>query len=628
MSSSVQNNRSKHRFANPALVQLGAGDVRIHGTVGRRLKSMVEQWLLTVPLSNPAIIDAYRTRNRTPLRELVPWEGEFAGKYLTGLVETYRLLPTKRLRGQITDFVAYLVSFQDDDGYLAPWPDSCKLTGKAPNVRKVPGEKEGETWEGWGFYHILIGLLGWHDVHNDQEALEAACKLGDLIVRKRPAKGRDLSDLGPPEKSLSLMHAFCLLYEVTGSKRYLDMARQARRGDDPGECADWPEGILNDLPLFRTEHPRWESLHMLQSLPILYYATGRERYRSAFEHAWWNLVRYDVHNTGGFSTDENAVGSPYREGSIESCATVAFMALSVDMLHMTGDSVVADQLEISFLNTVLAMNAIAGSWWAYSVPMAGQRKAFAIDNLFIQGRAGSPQLNCCATNGPRGFGLLGRFAALRTPDGIAVNFYGPSEITAKLANGSVVSLRQTTRYPIGNRVKIRISTESRGSFSISLRIPYWSVNTAVYLNGVPVENVRSAEYLTLTRTWAHDDEIRISFDFSLHYWMGEEHLAGRCSIYRGPLLLARDDYFDNGDSQSIPKFDANHMKGRAAVAEAWLQPQVLLEYESTSHDRVRLCDFASAGSTGGTYQTWFWVKNANARPFSRRWLTGTNRLPL
>ena len=56
-----------------------------------RLAANLEQWLLVAPQANPGMLEMFRDRDRTPRRDLVPWAGEFAGKYLTSAVLAYRL---------------------------------------------------------------------------------------------------------------------------------------------------------------------------------------------------------------------------------------------------------------------------------------------------------------------------------------------------------------------------------------------------------------------------------------------------------------------------------------------------------------------------------------------------------
>ena len=105
-----------------------------------------------------------------------PWAGEFAGKYLTGAVQVYRVSHDEALRKYLADFVRELCTLQDDDGYLGPWPRDSRLTGTAPNVGKGVA---GSTWDAWGHYHIMVGLLAWYDETHDEKSLRAATRTPD-----------------------------------------------------------------------------------------------------------------------------------------------------------------------------------------------------------------------------------------------------------------------------------------------------------------------------------------------------------------------------------------------------------------------------------------------------------------
>lgn len=54
--------------------------------MGGRLEVNLNHWLLTAPVANPAMLQMFRYRDRQPRRALVPWAGEFSGKYLLSAV--------------------------------------------------------------------------------------------------------------------------------------------------------------------------------------------------------------------------------------------------------------------------------------------------------------------------------------------------------------------------------------------------------------------------------------------------------------------------------------------------------------------------------------------------------------
>ena len=72
---------------------------------------------------------------------------------------------------------------------------------------------------------------------------------------------------------------------------------------------------------------------------------GSERYYRAFTNIWHSILQSDRHVTGGFSSVEAAHGNPFDPRPIETCATIAWMCLTIDMLRLTEDARAADELE-------------------------------------------------------------------------------------------------------------------------------------------------------------------------------------------------------------------------------------------------------------------------------------------
>ena len=155
-----------------------AASYELHLVTSRYLSAITDQWLLSAPTANPAMIDMFRDRDRKPYRQMEPWAGEFAGKYLTSAVQIHRLTHSAQLKDAISRFVKEFTSLQADDGYLGPWPKEVRLTGKAPNAGSQT------TWDAWGHYHAMLGLLLWYEDSKDESAVNAARKIGDLLCNK------------------------------------------------------------------------------------------------------------------------------------------------------------------------------------------------------------------------------------------------------------------------------------------------------------------------------------------------------------------------------------------------------------------------------------------------------------
>jgi DUF1680 family protein len=587
------------------------------GLMDRYLRAVTEQWLLVAPQANPAMLDMFADRDRKPHRNMVPWAGEFAGKYLTSAVQVLRLTGDEKLKKYIAAFVRELIEQQDEDGYLGPWPKNSRLTGTAPNV----SGKVGPTWDAWGHYHSMLGLLLWYEETRDVKALCCVERMADLFCKKFLGKKRlRLVDTGSSEMNLAVVHVLCLLYKKNKEQRYLDLALQivdefAALGKDGQPLAgDYLNQALNGVEFYQTPKPRWESLHPIMALAELYWITGEESYRRAVEQVWWSIARLDRHNNGGFSSGEKAQGNPYHQGAIETCCTIAWMALSVEMLKMTGDSLVADELELSLFNSGLGLISPSGRWVTYNTPMDGVRKASAHDIVF-QAREGSAELNCCSVNGVRGLGLLSDWALMRDGEGLRLNWYGQGGIEAELKRGTKVQLEQQTDYPRRGHIELRVNPSHASEFTLKLRIPHWSLRTKVRVNGSALKGVKAGGYLGVSRRWRRGDRIDIELDMSTHYWLGEKECRGKVSLYRGPILLAYDRRFNKLDPREIPVLDLANFRLRSVdQAGVW----VAVDYKGDGGEGLRLCDFARAGQGGSPYLSWLRAVGGQKTRFGRQ----------
>jgi DUF1680 family protein len=594
------------------------------GVVGDRIVANNSGWLTRAPAADPGLLAMFQLRDRQPTPNLVPWAGEFVGKYLISAIQAIRLDNDPKLYATVKSVIQELLQNQADDGYLGPFPKDERLL---------------KYWDLWGHYHVMLALLMWHEQTGDAAALQACRKAADLVCQIYLDTGRRPREAGSSEMNLAIIHALGRLYRTTKEERYLQMMRVIEK--DWELEGDYFRTGLAGVEFYRIPKPRWESLPDLQGLLELYLITGDERYRTAFLHHWDSIRRLDRRNTGGFSSGEQATGTPYEPTAIETCCTIAWMALTVDALRATGNPVAADELELSTFNGLLGAQHPSGCWWTYNTPMNGVREA-SHHTIVFQSRAGTPDLNCCSVNAPRGLGMLSEWAVMRTSDGLAVNYYGPLQARVSLADGVPVTLRQETRYPLDGTVKIQVQLREPREFTLRLRIPAWSAKTTVrqaWATSSPERKTSNTEdappqraanaagiapagpdtvaergsYLTIRRRWTSGDAIELQFDMSLRYEPGGGEMAGRMSVYRGPLLLAYDVLLtDNAPPEPAPCTPSDLQKARVSFPSpapdmariGRFPPWVIVDVPRSDGTVVRLCDFASAGARGSQYASW------------------------
>ncbi len=526
---------------------------------------------------------------------LVSWYGEFAGKLLTGIAYNYALTKDKELLKAGNDLAAALKDAQGADGYLGVYTGSSRMGGNGTN------------WDVWGHYHCIYGLLKWYRITGNEDALRTAVKALDYVYGYFETGGRSFDSAGEQTMNLSICHAFALMYQETGDERYLNTAVKIVEEEWP-KSGNWLNDLLDGKDYYETSLPRWEALHAVSALSVLYEITGNERYYNGIEAAWRSIVKTDRHNDGGFSTGECAVGTPYRTEAIETCCTVAWMALSTEYLRVSKNSYVADELELSFFNAMLGSLLEDDCYTTYNTPMDGQRVP-SQETLAFQFNSGSPDFNCCQANLARGLGEVSNWAVLTDASSVYLNYYGSSAFETYAPSGRRVKIIQNTQYPKDGSVKITLSLDGKETFDMQLRIPFWSENTKVRVNGENVGNITAGKYLTISREWKTGDTVDIEFDMSLHYWKGENEQAGKTSVYCGPVLLALDTAY-SGAADSVV-FEAESMQDKLKITYG-NGSDVWLFYDTVTSDgkKVRLVDFASAGKKDRSfYRSWLFVES-------------------
>lgn len=577
----------------PALESSRNAEFDLGGYLRERITNAIDEYLISTPTTSPAILQVLRDRDKTPVRDpLVPWAGEFAGKYLTAAELTWRLTRDENLKKVIDQFVKDLIACQQDDGYLGPFPKASRITGG--------------NWDVWGHYHCMLGLLLFYEDTQYEPALEACRKAADLLFETYGPGGPSLiNDGGGGQMNMAVCHGLVLLYKKTGVARYLELARYIvdHAWNDAG-AGRYLDSALAGKPITEFPQHRWEAIHDWQALPELYWLTGDETYKKAFEHMWWDAVKGDRHNTGGLTSGEGFTGSPFNTGAIETCCTVAWIAMSIDMLRLTGDARVADEIELSTLNSALGAVPYGGRACAYNVPMNGTR-LFGVE-LHWQAPKGGPDLNCCAVNANRPLGMISQWALMEKEGGLALNFYGPCTMKTALQSGNRVSIEQKTNYPLDGKVTLKLTLDTPERFPLLVRVPRWSKRFSMIVNNEPARRIYNpGQYSGETREWKTGDTIELEFDFTPHFLEGKESFANTVSFYRGPILYAYDARYNTLNPGELPKIDPATAQFRPEKFDGdAIPPWIYGTITAANGTPIHVVDFSSAGQTGNQYVSW------------------------
>lgn len=587
--------KAKEIFNTPNFLKMD-----FSGIVGERLKANLEYWELPTPIANPALTAMFSDRNRLPSRNLLPWSGEFVGKYLSASILSYRILRDPRQKVIIQKVALELINSQDVDGYLGPFDQQNRLIGK--------------NWDIWGNYWAIKSLLLYYDEFGNENALASAKRAADLLVDRFLNKDFHFTNDGNGASNYAVIHAFTDLYGRTGRQEYLAMANWIVKEWELPVSNQYLTKAMQGYGMHQLPNNgnRWESIHDLLGMYDMYLITGEKKYLDAFSLFWKGIQTGDRHNTGGFTSGEVATGNPYLTGPIETCCTVAWIDMCVHLLRSTGNAVIVDELELSLYNGLLGGQHPSGRWWTYNTPMDGTKEASA-HSINFQCRAGSPELNCCSVNGPRGLGLLSEWAVLSNKESVVINYYGASRFNLLTPGQRQLNITQVTDYPKSGDISITINPSYEEQFNVMVRIPSWSEKTAVKVNGVLRSGCTPGSYLIIKKKWKKGDRIDITFDMSPHYWVGEREMAGKTSVYYGPLLLAFDPRYNSmdPDPSTIPALNTQTLELKPLSPDKKFTTWVVFQVKGQKNEDMILCDFASAGLYGNYYLSWLNVEGVS-----------------
>lgn len=574
-------------------------DAVLTGYVGEKLDASYERRIVAQDIEK--LIEPFTDRTEDHL-----WQSEFWGKWMNSAALAYRYKPTPRLLNIMKTAVDKLVATQDHNGYIGNYAPEHHLA----------------EWDIWGRKYCILGLLDFYDITKDKKALVAARREADCLIAELKDCGKSIVALGNHRgmAASSVLKPVCYLYARTGEKKYLDFAQEIVR---EWESSDGPRlisraGVPVGERFPKPDYANWykwsqgqkayEMMSCYEGLLELYRLTGNESYKEAVEKTWQSIMDTEINITGSGSSMESWFGGkPIQYIPIkhyqETCVTATWIKLSRQLLMLTGDSKYADAIEQSLYNALLGAMRPDGSDWAKYTPLSGQR---------LQGSEQCGMgLNCCVASGPRGLFTVPQTAVMRSTDGIVVNLYMPGTYRVHSPKNSIVTLVQDGGYPVTGEMQMTLEIKRPETLTLALRIPAWSDENSVSVNGRVVENVRSGEYLRLTREWRDGDRISLNLDMSARlHRLGEkpEYLA----ITRGPIVLARDARLSGPSVEAVitPEKDERGNIVLTPVnsedAEVWMIFKARFFPESYMEDEpapveVEFCDYASAGNSTGSF---------------------------
>lgn len=511
--------------------------------------------------------------------------GEFYGmvfqdsdvaKWLESVGYLLQVTPDKALQKTADGVIDIIEKAQQKDGYLNTY-----------FTIKEPDKKWDNLFECHELYcagHMIEAGVAYYQATKNKKILKIISGLADCIDNKfGPEEGKLQGYCGHEEIELALVK----LYDLTGNKKYFNLAKYFidERGKAPNFLqAEWdrrnrmshwtkmqgPEKLK--LEYNQAHIPvRKQKVAIGHAVRAVYLYTAMadiaresedKELLEACKTLWNNMTQKQMYITGGigstnigeaFTFDYDLPNDTVYQ---ETCASIGLMLFAERMLKIENNRSYADAMERALYNSVISGLSYDGKRFFYVNPMEVSPEASEKNPSREHVKSVRQKwyaCACCPPNVARLLASLGQYIYTYDENRVNVHLYISGEAEIKLGSDKLL-MKQITNYPWEGKVAIKLSLEKEKEFNLALRIPGWSKEAKLKVNGEDVALNLSEEegYAHINRLWKDKDEIELELDMSVKLIGANPKVradAGKAAFQRGPLVYCVEEV-DNGENLS------------------------------------------------------------------------------
>jgi DUF1680 family protein len=456
--------------------------------------------------------------------------GHFAGgHYLSAVALASVTTGSEVFKRKCDEMVSGLAQCQKKkpSGYLSAFP---------PDLFEhlVQGKP---VWAPFYTYHkIMAGLLDAYVLTGNSDALQVAEGMARWV-------GDYFTGISAEQRQRMLRTEFggmnevlVNLAELTKKNQYIETARIFEQ-----------PGFLDPLAERRDE---LQGLHANTHVPKIigaarmYEVTGNRRYRQIAEYFLEEVITVRNYAIGNTSLDEHWGTLPGQlKGSLawknaECCVAYNLMKLERLVFGWTANSRWMDEYERSLFNCRLGTQNAEGLKQYFFPLAAGYWRVY-----------NSPEESfwCCTGSGAEDFAKFTDTIFFHRGSDIFVNQFIASTLDWK-EEGLLIN--QITQFPREQGTTLKLKISHPIARTIHIRIPEWTTDAIVKINGQALEAVADpGSYLAIRRVWQDGDIVSVSLPMALR----QEALPGDDSlsaVLYGPLVLAANLGPNSSDGQS------------------------------------------------------------------------------
>ncbi|MDR0540876.1 MAG: glycoside hydrolase family 127 protein [Dysgonamonadaceae bacterium] len=439
---------------------------------------------------------------------------ERAPYYTKGLVALAYVLDDQELKTKAQKWIDWSLNNQRSRGYFGPVNNN--------------------DW--WARMPMLYAIRDYYEATGDNRVIPFFTNY--FKYQNSNIDNQQLSSWGKSRAGDNIEIVFWL-YNRTGDDFLLELADKLHNQAYP-----WTNIFTNNLfNQFAGDFQPKHNVNVPQALkmPAIYYQKSHSQEdRNAYFAGREHLLHDHGQPHGMESGSEMVCGKSSMTG-LELCSVVEQMQTSETAQMILGDASIGDQLEKVTFNALpggLNYDITGLQYYQQANQVISKLGYTGFAQNYDNGNMPSPYsgYGCCRFDFHMGWPYFVKTMWAATADnGLAVMAYGPSRVTAYVADSVQVSIHETTDYPFGNELNFTLTVSESVIFPLKFRIPAWCSAPEIKVNGVLQNNVVQGQFYTINRTWNNNDAISIHFPMSL---IINEEVNNSISIQRGPLVFS------------------------------------------------------------------------------------------
>ncbi|GEP72462.1 hypothetical protein FD12_GL001229 [Lentilactobacillus rapi DSM 19907 = JCM 15042] len=572
-----------------------------------------------------------------------PFQDTDVYKWLEAAAYSFGYHPNPDLKKITDNLIDLIADAQEDDGYLSTY---FQIDAPERKFKRLQ-----QSHELYTMGHYIEAGVAYHHETGNEKALDIAKRMADCIDKNFGLEeGKIHGYDGHPEIELALSR----LYEETGEKRYLDLAHYFlnQRGQDPAffekqikadgdspdrdlipGMRDFPrEYYLAAEPIKDQKVPHGHAVRVVYLCTGMAYVaryTGDKDLLAACDRFWNDIVKRQMYITGniGQTTTGEAFTYDYDLPNDtdygETCASVGMSFFARQMLNIHAKGEYGDVLEKELFNGALSGMALDGKHFFYVNPLEADPAASKGNpgkSHVLTHRADWFGCACCPANLARLIASVDEYLYTVNGDTILSHQFISNE--AEFDDG--LKIVQTNHFPWSGDIHYEIENPNDKSFKLGIRIPSWSANFDLEVNGsakdLPVED--GFIYLDV-------DDKSLTIDLKLDMDVKVMRASNRVSddfdkvaIQRGPIVYAAEQtdnqaplslYEVTPGAKTEYKFDKKLLDGVGVVKVAAKRQKIDDENAPLYVDASKPVETESAELTMVPYYAWANRENGQMR---------------